>query len=129
MRFNKYPIFFNQIHDISSKQEDLIYNPDLTYSVLNRYNLISNASKRKAQTKCIAVFDYLFDTSQIYVILKSLWKLNIEDTSIISAQSLKVVLDWSWSKFSDIKEEMNKLCNLFLVITLFILLILFHVIS
>lgn len=100
-----------EIHDIISKQEDLIYNPDLTFDVLFRYNLIDKYLNKKNQTKFITIFDYLFDTSQIYVILKSLWKLNSEDTSIISENSLKTVLDWSWSKFTTIKIEMNKICN------------------
>lgn len=59
--------------------------------------------------KFIPIFNYLLETSQIYAILKSLWKLNSEDTSIISDLSLKSVLDWSWSKVCSIKKELNNL--------------------
>ena len=59
-----------EIHDIISKQEDLIYNPDVTFDVLFRYNLIDKYLNKANQTKFITIFDYLFDTSQIYVILK-----------------------------------------------------------
>ena len=105
-----------EIHDIISKQEDLIYNPDVTFDVLFRYNLIDKYLNKANQTKFITIFDYLFDTSQIYVILKSLWKLNSNDTCVISENSLKTVLDWSWSRFTTIKTEMNKICKIFLAI-------------
>ena len=96
-----------------SNQEDLIHNPDLAYDVLCRFHLIDKYINKtnKTQGKFIQIFDYLFETSQIYVILKSLWILNSEDTCVISDFSLKVVLDWSWSKFTKIKTEINRICN------------------
>ena len=51
-----------EIHDIISKQEDLIYNPDVTFDVLFRYNLIDKYLNKANQTKFITIFDYLFDT-------------------------------------------------------------------
>lgn len=59
--------------------------------------------------KFIPIFDYLLDTSQIYAILKSLWKLNTDETVIMSDYSLKTVLDWSWSKVCMVKKELNNL--------------------
>ncbi len=41
--------------------------------------------------------------------------LFITDTSIISDCSLKAVLDWSWSKFKKIKNEINALCISFFI--------------
>ena len=38
-----------QIHDMIGKQEDLIYNPDLAYNILYKYNLIDLTTKNKNQ--------------------------------------------------------------------------------
>ena len=38
-----------QIHDMIGKQEDLIYNPELAFNILNKYNLIDPTNKNKNQ--------------------------------------------------------------------------------
>ncbi|CAF1033811.1 unnamed protein product [Brachionus calyciflorus] len=99
----------HQIHQFISQQDDLIHYPEKVYFLLTRYHLIDKFITDDSQPKFIPIFNYLLETSQIYAILKSLWKLHSEDTSIISDLSLKSVLDWSWSKVCSIKKELNNL--------------------
>ena len=111
----------SQLHDLIGKQEDLIHHPDQVYALLDRYDLISiDENQPNRQPKFIAIFDYLLDSSQVYAILKSIWKLNVENTSIISDCSLKTVLDWSWARVTRIKTELNNL-SLFFYLLLVIL--------
>jgi hypothetical protein len=99
----------HQLHELISKEEDLIHYPDKVYSLLSRNNLLpdNDENRQHEQPKFIAIFDYLLENAQIYAILKAIWKLNVENTSLISDHSLKTVLDWSWSKVSKIKIELN----------------------
>ena len=100
----------HQLHELISKQEDLIHYPDQVYSLLARYDLISgDENEPNAMPKFIAIFDYLLDSMQVYAILKATWRLNAENTSIVSDCSLKTVLDWSWSRLTKIKTELNNL--------------------
>lgn len=98
----------SQLSELIKKHDDLIHKPDPVYSLLVRHDLLSTSSDPHAP-KFIAVFDYLLESSQVFGILKSMWKLNVENTSIISDCSLKTVLDWSWSRVTRIKNELNNL--------------------
>lgn len=126
----------SQLHELINKHDDLIHKPDAVYSLLARHDLLANddnddeddndefennqtSNKFSSKPKFIAVFDYLLDSSQVYGILKSMWKLNVENTSLISDCSLKTVLDWSWSRLSTIKSELNILSKLLALLTLF----------
>lgn len=105
----------HQIHHFISKQDDIIHSPDRVYYLLSKYHLLDKylPESSTSQPKFIPIFNYLLETSQIYAILKSLWKLNLQhDTSIISNLSLRSVLDWSWNKVVKIKSELNCLNRL-----------------
>lgn len=116
----------NQLHELINKHDDLIHKPDAVYSLLARHDLLSDVADENQRPshaptpKFIAVFDYLLESSQVYGILKSMWKLNVENTSLISDCSLKTVLDWSWSRVSKIKTELNNLSELTLIYSLII---------
>lgn len=108
----------SQLNELINKNDDIIHKPDQLYSLLARHDLLTTDHgvdenrPPHPQPKFLAVFDYLLESAQVYGILKSMWQLNVENTSIISDCSLKTVLDWSWSRVTKIKTELNNLSKL-----------------
>jgi hypothetical protein len=101
-RLNFFPL---KIHQFIGKEDDIIHYPEKVFQLLSRFHLLDKylSPKNHGQVsflklvqsllnyyflsynilflfkpKFIPIFNYLLETSQIYAILKSLWKLNYE---------------------------------------------------
>jgi hypothetical protein len=63
-----------QLQNFISQQEDLIRQPDAVCNLLNNFHLIDKRLQNRPSF--VGIFDYLFDRSHIYPILKAIHKLN-----------------------------------------------------
>lgn len=99
--------YSHQIHELISKEEDLIYRPEHVYWLLSNSKLLPSDHANIKQPEFITILNYLFDKAQIETILKAIGKLDDNKTS------LNDVLEWSWSRVVNLKTELSNTSSFF----------------